>query len=106
MRAHTQITAEDLVIACSLGSMKPGMRVDLIVLYRNIYSVESMDIAGNGLTIFPLFVMHQLRPEAVRLFDDRTGLFGENVNALIGRQIELSIDDFKFLGIYTGNLAG
>ncbi len=50
--------------------------------------------------------MHQLRPEAVRLFDDRTGLFGENVNALIGRQIELSIDDFKFLGIYTGNLAG
>ena len=54
MRADTQITAEDLVIACSLGSMKPGMRVDLLVLYRNIYSVESMDIAGTNvnLTVF------------------------------------------------------
>ena len=61
---------------------------------------------GNGLTIFPLFVMHQLRPGAVRLFDDRVGLFGENVSPLIGRQIELSIDDFKVLGVYTGNLAG
>ena len=50
--------------------------------------------------------MHQLRPGAVRLFDDRVRLFGENVNPLIGRQIELSIDDFKVLGVYTGNLAG
>jgi len=50
--------------------------------------------------------MHQLCPGAVRLFDDRAGLFGEKVNPFIGRQIELSIDDFKVLGIYTGNLAG
>ena len=50
--------------------------------------------------------MHQLRPGAVRLFDDRAWLFGKSVNPLISCQIELSIDDFKILGVYTGNLAG
>ncbi len=60
MQAYTQITAEDLVITCSLGSMKPGMRVCLIVLYRNIYSVESMDIAGTNvnLTVFDGCIVH------------------------------------------------
>ena len=88
----------------------PFRRIDGYRQYKSqsdrIRRVYCIFTGSKGLTIFPLFVMHQLRPRAVRLFDDLSGLFGENAGALISRQIELSIDDFKVLGVYTGNLAG
>jgi len=70
MRAYRQITAEDLVIACSLGSMKPGMRVDLLVLYRDIYSVEWMDIAGTNVnqTVFNGCIVYLPEVTVLRYF--------------------------------------